>query len=432
MQPRQPRTRMWARWGLDPAAGLIDGVYVEIMDGRYARIEACRKPPADVPEECRWPKGFLTPGLLNAHTHLDYSWLHGAMPRGVRFVEWLAGMALACRALDDESMRRAREACADAVEQALSCGTTEIWDVSTLNLARPMLESDRMRAISYAEIIAPTRARWEAEGRARLTQSKLASYISRPGGSCALGISPHTAYTVIPEALEACAHWANRRGVPLAIHLAETEDENELLINGNGELFDMIQELGAGELADELGIGESPIERARRAGALTPNCLAIHCNRPRPGEARVLAQSEVAVVFCPLGNAWFGRPDYPLEEYRQAGVRLALGTDSLASNDQLDIRLEAAEVARRYKIDDPLWLLGLATGAGLGNIPPLRRPRRAATQPPRPMGRLVQRRNPKTPDRRKNGSMLAQRINNLREVERELILVQNSSPKRRI
>lgn len=370
MSPRLPCKRMWARWGLDPRAGLLDGVLVEILAGKFTRVEPCRNPPPELPGDCVWTKGLLTPGLLNAHAHLDYSWLGGSMPRGNRFADWIGAMIDARRALSNESLPAVREACASAIDETASRGTTEIWDIDSLDIARPLLESSGMSAISFDEIIAPSRAAWEADGRARLMRSKLASYIGRPGSACAVGVSPHATYTVIPEAIEACAHWARRRGAPLAVHLAESAEENRFLIEGAGELFEMLQTLGAESVRDEIGVGVSPIERARRAGALRPNCLAIHCNLPQPGEAALLARSEVAVAFCPLSHAWFDLPEYPLKEYRDAGVRLALGTDSLASNTQLDIRLEAAEINRKYKIDDPLWLFGLATGAGLGNLPP--------------------------------------------------------------
>ncbi len=366
----RPCKRLWARWGLAPRAGLLDGVLVEIANGRFARIEARRDPPPDLPDDCVWPRGLLTPGLLNAHAHLDYSWLGGSLPRGDGFAAWVGAIVRARRELTAASLQALRDACAAAIAQVVAGGTTEIWDIDSLDAVRPMLAASGLDAISYSELIAPSRAAWETDGRGRLMQSKLASYVSRPGSPCLVGVSPHSAYTVIPEAIEACAHWARRRGAPLAMHLAESPDENRFLLEGEGGLFEMLNALAGGNLRDEIGIGASPLERARRAGALGPHCLAIHCNLPQPGEAALLARTGTAVAFCPLSHAWFDLPDYPLLEYREAGVRLALGTDSLASNRQLDIRLEAAEVARKYRVDDPFWLLGLATGFGLGEGPP--------------------------------------------------------------
>jgi cytosine/adenosine deaminase-related metal-dependent hydrolase len=184
---------------------------------------------------------------------------------------------------------------------------------------------------------------------------------------------------VCAPALGTAVDWARRRGLPLAIHLAESPEERELLIECKGELNRLLSGLLGFDLADELGLespgsdreaGGSSIARAAAAGALGPDLLAIHCNLPEHGEARTLSRAGAAVVFCPRSHAFFGYPPYPLEEYRRAGVRLALGTDSLASNEDLSIRAEARALASVSGGWPPADILGCATGALLRDVPP--------------------------------------------------------------
>ena len=363
--------RLWAGWGLDPRAGLLQGILVQWEGGRFTSIESRRRPPADLEgSECH-PGAILTPGLLNAHGHLDDSWLEGALPAGVEFTAWLREMIRARGERDPSSAGREREACARQIEAMAGDGIIETWDIDSLGTARPLLDNGALAGISFDEIIAPTRLSWEERGRARFREHKTRAYLDSSGETRQNGLSPHAPYTMIPLALETCARWAARRSVPLAIHLAESEAENRLLIDGEGPLLDLMAEVTGASPADELGVGPSPIERARLAGALRPSTLAVHCNLPGPGEVDLLARQRVAIVYCPSSHAWFAHPPYPLEQYLAAGARIALGTDGLACNRRLSIRAEAGRAAAAHPTVEPLVILALATGALLGLEPPL-------------------------------------------------------------
>ncbi len=360
--------RLWARWGLDPQAGLLDGILVEWMLGRYTLIEERREPPPDLPDTHRHPRAILTPGLLNAHCHLDYSFLLGELPAGGDFVRWVEAIIRVRRGMQDQLRERQSEACARALEQMIANGITEVWDIDSRGGSRARLLESPLRWISFDEIIAPTRDAWEGHGRARLNEHKMAAYINPPDHARLLGLSPHSTYTVAPLGLEACSHWAGRRHSPLAIHLAECPEENQMLIEGEGPLLELMENVCGAPLVEQLDRGFSPLARARRAGALNPSTLAIHCNCPQPGEETLLAAQAVAVAFCPRSHRYFDYPPYPLETYLEAGVRIALGSDSLASNDRLCIRSEARLLSGRAL--EPLDLLGLATGALLGEWQP--------------------------------------------------------------
>ncbi len=354
----QAAGRLWARHALDPHEGLIEGCLLEYSAGRWTHVARASCPPAgaDVLD-----RGLLTPGLLNAHAHLDYSFLAGRLSAAGGFAHWLGTMVAVRRTLPAETFALRHAAAAEAARAMAAAGTTEVWDVQALGWKSA--EPPPLRVLPFVEILAPTPERWAVEGALRL-----AAWSARPADPAGIppGLSPHSTYTVVPEALALCAQAAQRTGRPLAIHLAESPEEIEMLVDGRGPLHDLLSGLAGRELRSIFGTRATPIRRAEHAGLLGPDTIAIHCNLPAPDEPGLLAESGAIVAWCPRSHAFFGYPAYPLGDYMRAGVRLALGTDSLASNDVLDIRAEARAAAATDPGVPPSRWLALATGALTG------------------------------------------------------------------
>ena len=359
---------LWARWALDPELGFVEGLSIEWRNDRFCRVEPAANPPADLPPEARFDR-LLTPGLLNAHSHLDYSFLKGSMPRGLGFAPWVSEIIGRSHRTDPTQLS---DACADAVAQLATEGITEVWDISSLGVVWPFLAVSGLHAIVFEEWKAPRRSDWEARRDQFIEQ--YASILTRPPRRDVVrvshGLAPHATYSVCPPALSISGDWARDVGLPLAIHLAESPEERELLVEGRGPLLDVLRTLDGWDPIADLGVGRSAIVRADAARVLGPATLAIHCNLPEPDEARLLAERTVVVVYCPRSHAYFNYPPYPLKAYRKAGVRLALGTDSMASNDALSIRAETSMLAEQAPDWSPLNLLACATGAMLSEDPP--------------------------------------------------------------
>jgi len=179
-----------------------------------------------------------------------------------------------------------------------------------------------------------------------------------------LGLSPHAPYTVWPELLRRLIKLSRERDMPVAMHLAESAEELELLASGSGPLQQLLEERGMWDAA-AIPRGSRPMDYLRLL-AEAPRTLVIHGNYLNDEERTFLAAhvDRMSLVYCPRTHAYFGHPPYPLAELQAAGVRVALGTDSRASNPDLDLLAEMRFVARTFPQIDPLEILHMGTLAG--------------------------------------------------------------------
>jgi cytosine/adenosine deaminase-related metal-dependent hydrolase len=178
------------------------------------------------------------------------------------------------------------------------------------------------------------------------------------------GISPHATYTVHPQVLDSLVHLARERHVPLAMHLAESREELELLHSGRGPFRSLLADLNAWNPAPDARYRS--IVQYLEALSHAPRALVIHGNYLSDAEHEFLADNSatMSVVYCPRTHAYFGHDAYPLETMLNLGVHVAIGTDSRASNPDLDLWAELKFVQARHRQIEPSTLLSLATRHG--------------------------------------------------------------------
>jgi 5-methylthioadenosine/S-adenosylhomocysteine deaminase len=136
---------------------------------------------------------------------------------------------------------------------------------------------------------------------------------------------------------DAAAKFANERDLPLAMHIAEGEAENDIVVNGTGEFADRWRRRG---IPVERR-ARSPIALLEKHGALERGPLLIHCVRVDDADIAIMARHRCAVAHCPASNAKFGHGIAPLLPIMAAGIRVGMGSDSVASNNRMDILDEA-------------------------------------------------------------------------------------------
>ena len=308
----------------------------------YNGRELIEYPSIAVPDTVQFPVEhcLLVPGIVNAHCHFEYSFLAHHLSSNQPFTNWLS-----------EVIWRRRETHEDVVDQSLqnqiaeaaATGTTGVYDIITRGNALAALNNSPLDAWAFLEVISLN------PPQADQAMMDLAERISgvRQFNQLHPAISPHASYTVSFDLAEKIGAYAAAEQLPLAIHLAETLAEREMLLRGSGNLYDLFRArnvLPQDWTAPEL----SPIVWAEQTGLLGPRTLAIHCNYVTDEEIEILARRNATVVYCPRSHAWFGHERYPLDAFREAGLNVCLGTDSLASNHSLNMLEEMRLVHRKY------------------------------------------------------------------------------------
>lgn len=265
---------------------------------------------------------ILLPGLINAHCHLDYTGMGGAIPQQRSFVDWINWIT---------GFKAEWEYSDFAVSwlggarMLLRNGVTTVADVEAVpELLPEVWQATPLRVVSFLEMTG-VKSRRPPE---QILREALATVDSFAGWRNTLGLSPHAPYSTTPELLRRAGAAARERGLPLMTHVAESAEEFEMAMLGRGGMHDWLRRNDR-DMADCGGV--SPVQQLERTGLLCDRLLAVHANYLTNGDAARLGRSGASVVHCPRSHAFFGHRRFPLEELALAGVNLCLGTDSLAT-----------------------------------------------------------------------------------------------------
>lgn len=262
----------------------------------------------------------IVPGLINAHVHLELSHLKGRTVEGQGFTKWVQSL------LSNPMYDLEEEAVREALRVMLISGTAFCVDISTRNCSSIASIMDELGMGFYAccEAIGLQ----QPKDGARFFPAKQFKYGQDAG-------SGHALYSTSPELLKEVKKADNNAGLAFPIHLAENEEEDEIVANGTGEFAEMLK--GAGMLADCGGKGLSPVEYADSLGLLDNTTLAVHCVRVSDTDIAILSERGTNVCLCPRSNKYIGEGRAPWEKILKSGINTCLGTDSIASNYDLNM-----------------------------------------------------------------------------------------------
>ena len=341
-------------WVLPVTAPPLPGGRVAVEGGRVAWVG----PPGDPGEpEGRLRDlgpGILLPGLVNAHCHLELSHLAGPLPVDGGFVSWVEGVVASRGRFAQEDVRSATSCAIRFLEER---GTVAVGDVSNALGHLDLLSASRLSAVVFLELLAWDPAKAEAVlAFAEQRRAQVAASL-RPG--IEVRLAAHAPHSVSPALFGLLVE----SGGPAALHLAESPDEAAFLAGGGGAWPAFLERRGLGHVAFAPP-GLSPVCYADRLGALHPRLVAAHGVQVDAVDRGILARRGVHVVLCPRSNRHLGVGAADVEALLVSGVRLALGTDSLASAETLDVLDDAVLLHRQFPRIDAAVLVRLATLGG--------------------------------------------------------------------
>jgi cytosine/adenosine deaminase-related metal-dependent hydrolase len=338
-----------AQWILDDERGPVADGVVRVERGRIVQVvtgaapirrlvNALGEKPSDL------GAGVLCPGLVNAHAHLELTALGGRLSGEGPFAAWVGHLLRERAGCTDSDLARGVQS---GAQELLDGGTTAVGEITSLAISPPWAERSPMAVRLYHECLDAgdgARTRGALDG----AREQVAATGLPPA------ISPHAPFSVSPELLAGLGELAKTGSLPITIHWAESHEEQEYLLHGEGSL------------GEHLGPSprRSGLDLIDEAGLLGSRTSLVHGNHPVAGEPERLAAAGASLVHCPGTHRFFGRDAFPLERYRRAGVNLALGTDSLASNTALDMRREMALLRKAQPGLTPAEVWSMATSGG--------------------------------------------------------------------
>lgn len=275
---------------------------------------------------------ILCPGLVNAHTHLELTVMRGFL-ENLAFQDWIIRLTTAKRSVlsRDDLLDSARLGIAEGVRN----GVTTFADTCDSGVALDAMLEHGVRGIMYQEVFGPDPD--QCDESMRELRKKLDRHCPRATPLVAVGISPHAPYTVSDRLFAAVAEHARRSGLAIAVHIAESEAESALVERGDGPFASGLRRRGLAVARR----ASSPVALLEATGLLRERPLLIHGVRLSGDDVQRIAAHDAPLAHCPVSNAKLGHGIAPLLALREAGVRVGLGSDSVASNDRMDILHEA-------------------------------------------------------------------------------------------
>ncbi|MBV9215547.1 MAG: amidohydrolase family protein [Acidobacteria bacterium] len=273
----------------------------------------------------------ILPGFVNCHSHLEITALRGALDDVEHdFRSWLLKLNdLRSGLSDDELLKNARLGALEGAQAGVTC-FGDIGRMGHIGIAA--LKDAGLRGIVYQETEFSPDNR-TAEKDFQKLAAKYEGLIDTQTDLVRIGLSPHSPYTVSSRLFELIAEYGIINRIPLSIHVAESDNEVELLQSGTGFFTGVYEKFGVEWSSPYC----SPIEYMERLGVLSARPLLAHCVKVSDTDIAKIHAYGASIAHCPKSNSKFGHGTAPFERFLDEGIPVGLGSDSVASNNLCDI-----------------------------------------------------------------------------------------------
>jgi cytosine/adenosine deaminase-related metal-dependent hydrolase len=376
-----------ASWILPIDAPPIRDGWIATSGGRVVAVGHAGDRVAPDAREVDLGAVAVLPGLVNAHTHLELSYLRDEVPPADRFVDWIRHVMAARRKRPDPEAAEIVRSVEEGIAEAEAFGTAVVGDISNTLVTVRALAASRIAAMVFYELIGfkPADAdRFVDDARRRIGDAGAREDVR-------VGLAAHAPYSVAPQVLRAMRGTAEiASALPTSVHLSESAEEVEFIRTGGGAWRAVLEEVGSWNAAWQAP-GGSPVQYLDDIGFLSPSLLAVHGVQMTRGDLQRLEARGATLVACPRSNRRTGAGTPPIADFYASGVRVAIGTDSLASTPDLNVFAELTAMRALAPGVPASALLASATrhgadalgfGADYGTISPGKRARLVAIRLP--------------------------------------------------
>jgi len=308
----------------------------------------------------------IIPGLINAHTHLEFSSIETPLePRG-EFANWIGSVIRWRHGATPDLPTRVQS----GWTESLQSGVTHLGEIATADWRGAVDSAVTAHSMPPVSGIMFREYLGLDDGAVATHFDSARKFLDETKSNPQLipGLSPHAPYSVHPELFSGLVQLAQEYRCPVAFHLAESPAELEAIKNGTGPLVELFEKMGVWK-PDAIPSGTRPIDFLKQLEAVE-HALIIHGNFLSEEEINWLgSRNNMSVVYCPRTHAAMQQGEHPWRKMLAAGVRVMLGTDSRASNPDLSIWRELQFLANHHPEISASSLLSLAThnaASGMG------------------------------------------------------------------
>jgi aminodeoxyfutalosine deaminase len=274
----------------------------------------------------------IFPGLVNAHCHLDYTFLRGALLPQPSFSTWLDRVGRLKRTISKEEFLASIER---GLREAIKAGTTTLCSIASFPEVLPSLPCPPLRVWWFYEL-SDLRNRLHPDD---LIEGALMFFDQPQRWQGGFGLSPHAPYSTSQQLYELTQMCCGKYEMPWSTHVAESAEEFEMFRHGRGKLHEFLLSMGR-DMSDANGI--SPLRRVFSQTLTPAGCILIHLNYLDGEDWDLLGRwgRRTRVVHCPSSHRFFDHKAFEFHRIKACGAQIALGTDSGATGGSLDLRRE--------------------------------------------------------------------------------------------
>ncbi len=331
--------RYHAAWILPISGSPVRDGWIAVERGRIVATGAAgRRVLSDGAREVDLGSVAVMPGLVNAHTHLELSYLRDEVPPASQFVTWVRGVMAARGQRPDPDSPEILDAVNRAIRESVACGTVIVGDISNTLVTFGPLTRSPLAAVVFYELI-----RFNTKDAVGVVEQACQAIAALPPSDRVhASLAAHAPYSVAPLVLRAIRQAVDRDPfAPCSIHLSEGTEEVEFIRSGGGPWRALLEELGAWDPA-WVPPGGTPVQFLDESGFLDARVLAVHGVQMTTADLDRLVARGATLVTCPRSNGHTGAGAPPIEDFYNYGVNVAVGTDSLASAPDLNVFAELA------------------------------------------------------------------------------------------